>query len=69
MKNLNIAFEVLSDPEKRNQYDNTNFNFVENKDIQIKVLKTKRILIITVVTMIALNGMKTDLHPPILLLP
>jgi curved DNA-binding protein CbpA len=32
MKNLNIAFEVLSDPEKRNQYDNTNFNFVENKD-------------------------------------
>ncbi len=33
MKNLNIAFEVLSDPEKRNQYDNTNFNFVENKDI------------------------------------
>jgi curved DNA-binding protein CbpA len=33
MKNINIAFEVLSDHEKRNQYDKANFNFVENKDI------------------------------------
>jgi curved DNA-binding protein CbpA len=33
MKNINIAFEVLSDPEKRNQYDVTNFDdLVENND-------------------------------------
>ncbi len=36
MKNINIAFEVLSDPEKKNEYDKTNFNFVENKDITNK---------------------------------
>ncbi|MER5175815.1 MAG: DnaJ domain-containing protein [Candidatus Nitrosocosmicus sp.] len=34
MKNINIAFEVLSDPEKRNQYDKSTLdNIVTNKDV------------------------------------
>lgn len=42
MKNINIAFEVLSDPEKRDQYDKTNFNFVRHKDIANKSSGNKK---------------------------
>ncbi len=30
MKNINIAFEILSDPEKKNEYDNSISNVIQN---------------------------------------
>jgi len=43
MKNINIAFEILSDPEKRKQHDKTLFdNFTKDYDEANKNFKYKR---------------------------
>lgn len=43
MKNINIAFEILSDPEKRKQHDKTLFdNFAKDYDEANKNFKYKR---------------------------
>ncbi len=39
MKNINIAFEVLSDPEKKIEYDNSISNIIENT-IEEKTFET-----------------------------
>ena len=67
MKNINIAFKVFSDPEKRNQYDKTNFdNITQNKDKINDRYEGTKILISIVATVAWI--MKQDIidHPCIL---